>query len=69
MNLPTLDHNGVFLFVAIAITVVVLAGYGLYLASRLNGLRRRYSGRNVNAAAVMVTTAQAASSASEASTG
>jgi CcmD family protein len=61
-----LDHYAPFLLSAFAITVVVLAGYALYLRSRLNGLRRRaaaYSGRNVTAAAPMVTSVQAASSA------
>ena len=61
-----LDQYAPFLLSAFGITVVVLVGYALYLRSRLMGLRRRaaaYSGRNVNAAAPMVTTAQAASSA------
>ena len=61
-----LDHYAPFLLSAFGITLVVLAGYALYLRSRLMGLRRRvaaYSGRNVNAAAPMVTTVQAASSA------
>jgi hypothetical protein len=76
-----LDHNAAYLLWALGITVVVLGGYGLYLRSRLMGLRRRvlrqaqdergqaqdervgYSARNVTAAAPMVTTAQAASSA------
>jgi hypothetical protein len=67
-----LDHNAAYLIWALGITVVVLAGYGLYLRSRLMGVRRRaaslngaaaYSGRNVTAAAPMVTTAHAASSA------
>ena len=61
-----LDHYAPFLLSAFGITVVVLAGYALYLRSRLMGLRRRaaaYSGRNVTAAAPMVTTVQAASSA------
>jgi CcmD family protein len=72
MSLPVLDHNGTFLIVAFVITLVVLGGYAVYLRSRLNGLRRRkasaYSGRNVNTAAPMVTTAQPASNASGAST-
>ena len=61
-----LDHYAPFLLSAFGITVVVLLGYALYLRSRLSGLRRRaasYSARNVNAAAPMVTSAQAASSA------
>jgi hypothetical protein len=67
-----LDHNAAYLLWALGVTVVVLGGYGLYLRSRLMALRRRatlqsnapsYSGRNVTAAAPMVTTAQAASSA------
>ena len=68
-----LDHNGPYLLAALCITVVVLAGYGRYLRSRLVGARRRaaprdidesaYSGRNVAAAAPMVTTAHAARSA------
>ena len=61
-----LDQYAPFLLSAFGITLVVLVGYALYLRSRLMGLRRRaaaYSGRNVNAAAPMVTTAQAASSA------
>jgi hypothetical protein len=73
-----LDHNGPFLLAALCITVVVLAGYGLYLRSRLVGARRRavprdidesaYSGRNVAAAAPIVTTAQPASRANGPST-
>jgi CcmD family protein len=61
-----LDHYAPFLLSAFGITVVVLVGYVLYLRSRLTGLRRRaaaYSGRNVTAAAPMVTTVHAASSA------
>lgn len=65
-----LDHYAPFLLSAFGITLVVLVGYALYLRSRLSGLRRRaaaqaqaHSGRNVSAAAPMVTTAQAASSA------
>jgi hypothetical protein len=64
-----LDHYAPFLLSALAITVVVLVGYALYLRSRLTALHRRvldsssYSGRNVSAAAPRVTTAQAASSA------
>lgn len=64
-----LDHNAPFLLTALGITVLVLGGYALYLRSRLMALRRRYSGRNVSAAAVMVTTAQTPSTASEPSTG
>jgi hypothetical protein len=66
-----LDQNGVYLLAALGITILVLAGYGLYLRSRLLGLKRRfggqpdYSGRNVSAAAPMPTTAQVASSAKE----
>jgi hypothetical protein len=71
-----LDHYAGYLLSAFGVTVVVLGLYGLYLRSRLTALRRRrtaasvasidddYSGRNVSAAAPMVTTAQAASSAS-----
>ncbi len=58
-----LDRNAPYLLSAFGITVVVLAMYALYLRSRLNALRR-HSGRNVSAAAPMVTTAQPASSAS-----
>jgi hypothetical protein len=67
-----LDHNAAYLLWALGITIVVLGLYGLYLRSRLTALRRRarshdeahgYSGRNVAAAAPMVTTAHAASSA------
>lgn len=63
-----LDQYAPFLLSAFAITVVMLASYGLYLRSRLNGARRRsqasgYSGLNVTAAAPMATTAQPASSA------
>jgi hypothetical protein len=72
-----LDHNAAYLLSAFGITVVVLGGYGLYLRSRLNGVRRRaaairvnepYSARNVNAAPTMATPAQAASSANGPST-
>jgi hypothetical protein len=74
-----LDHNGAYLLWALGITVVVLGTYGLYLRSRLLAVRRRaaslgdasgtrYSARNVTAAAPMVTTAQAASSANGPST-
>jgi len=66
-----LDQNGVYVLSALGITIVVLAGYGLYLRSRLLGLRRRrepaptedHSGRNVIAAAPIATTAQVANSA------
>jgi hypothetical protein len=68
-----LDHNAAYLLWALGITVVVLGAYGLYLRSRLMAVRRRaasqvsvgqrYSARNVSAAAPMVTTAHAASSA------
>jgi hypothetical protein len=69
--MPALDHNAPFLLSAFAITVVVLAVYGLYLWSRLKGVRARavaisvadHSARNVSAAAPMATTAQPASSA------
>ena len=74
-----LDHNAPFLLSAFGITVVFLGGYGLYLRSRLTGVRRRaavaaaddetYSGRNVTAAAPIATTAQAASSANGPTTG
>ena len=59
------DQNGGYVASALAITVIVLVGYGLYLRSRLSGLRRAqraHSARNVNAAAPMASTAQAASS-------
>ena len=67
----TLDQNGGYVLWAFAITVVVLAGYALYLRSRLLGLRRRavraqdedHSARNVRAAAPIANTAQVASSA------
>lgn len=67
----TLDQNGGYVLWAFAITVVVLAGYALYLRSRLLGLRRRaaraqdedHSARNVRAAAPMASTAHVASSA------
>jgi hypothetical protein len=36
-----LDQNGVYVLSALAITIVVLLGYALYLRSRLLGLRRR----------------------------
>jgi hypothetical protein len=61
-----LDHNAPYLLSAFGITALVLIGYVLYLRSRLMGVRRRtqgYSGRNVNAAAPIATTAQPASSA------
>jgi uncharacterized membrane protein YcjF (UPF0283 family) len=72
-----LDQNGAYVVWALAITIAVLAGYALYLWSRLSGLRKReaaraqaddYSGRNVSAAAPIATTAQAASSANGPST-
>ena len=70
--MPGLDHFGAYLIAAFGITVIVLAGYGLYLRSRLRGARRRsvqnYSGRNVSAATPMVSTAQPASSANGPST-
>ena len=67
--MPGLDHNGIYVVSAFAITVVVLAAYTAYLWSRLTGLRRRraggdHSARNVTTAAPMVTTAQPASNAS-----
>lgn len=58
-----LDHYAPFLLSAFGITVVVFAAYLVYLRSRLQGARRRYSARNVTTAAPRVTTAQAASSA------
>jgi hypothetical protein len=68
--MPGLDHYGAYLISAFGVTVVVLGVYGVYLRSRLAGARRRaatlvqdYSGRNVSAAAPMVTTAQPANSA------
>jgi uncharacterized iron-regulated membrane protein len=70
--MPGLDRYGLYLISAFGVTVVVLLVYGLYLWSRLRGARRRsvanYSGRNVSAAAAMVTTAQPASSANGPST-
>ena len=55
-----LDQNGGYLLSAFGITVVVLAGYALYLRSRLLGLRRRrasadHSARNVRAGVSFVT--------------
>jgi hypothetical protein len=68
--MPALDHYGVYLMSAFGLTVVVLAAYGLYLRSRLLGAHRRsaalkqtYSGRNVSAAAPIVTTAHPANHA------
>ena len=61
-----LDQYAPYLLSAFGITLVVLVGYAAYLRSRLMGVRRRaaaHSGRNVSAAAPMVSTAQAASSA------
>lgn len=69
--MPELDHYGIYLIWALGITVVAFAVYGLYLRSRLHGARRRsvaYSGRNVSAAAPMVSTAQPARSANGPST-
>jgi CcmD family protein len=73
--MPDLDNNGGYVFSALAITIVVLVGYALYLRSRLTGLRRRasapaedYSARNVRAAAPMPPTAHTASSANGPST-
>ena len=73
--MPGLDHFGAYLIWAFGITVVAFATYGLYLRSRLAGARRRaaalghdYSGRNVSAAAPIVTTAQPVSSANGPST-
>jgi hypothetical protein len=70
--MPELDHYGVYLMSAFGVTVVVLGVYGLYLRSRLQGAHRRsaaiYSGRNVSAAAPIVTTPQPASSANGPST-
>ena len=72
-----LDHNAPYLLSAFGITAVVLGGYGLYLRSRLSGVRRRawairadepHSARNVNAAPTRATPAQAASSANGPST-
>jgi hypothetical protein len=63
-----LDHYAPYLLSALGITVVVLAGYGLYLRSRLTAARRRYSGRKASAAAPMVTTAQTTSKANGPST-
>ena len=69
--MPALDHNGVFLVSAFAITVCVLAGYALYLWSRLRGTARAadavgggdQSARNVSAAPPMVSTVQAPNNA------
>jgi hypothetical protein len=64
--MPELDHYGAYLLSAFGVTVVMLGVYALYLRSRLVGARRRaqaYSGRNVSAAAPIVTTAQPANSA------
>lgn len=36
-----LDQNGGYVLSALAITVIVLGGYALYLRSRLAGLRHR----------------------------
>jgi heme exporter protein D len=65
-----LDQYAPYVLSAFGITVLVLVGYALYLRSRLLSARRRagYSGRNVRAAAPIVTTAQAASSANGPST-
>jgi hypothetical protein len=74
--MPGLDHFGAYFMAAFGVTVIVLTAYGVYLRSRLAGARRRsaamakptYSGRNVSAAAPIVTTAQPASSANGPST-
>jgi hypothetical protein len=63
-----LDPNGSYLLSALLITVLVLAGYTLYLRSRLQALHRRsqqepQSERNVSTAPPRATTAHAASSA------
>jgi len=61
-----LDHNAPYLLSAFGITALVLLGYGLYLRSRLMGVRRltnSYSARNVAAAPPIATTAQPVSSA------
>jgi hypothetical protein len=65
-----LDQYAPYVLSAFGITVVVLGGYGLYLRSRLAGLKRRtaYSARNVRAAAPIVTAAQTASRANGPST-
>ena len=65
-----LDQYAPYVLSAFGITVLVLGGYALYLRSRLLSARRRssYSGRKVRAAAPIVTTAQAASSANGPST-
>jgi hypothetical protein len=67
--MPGLDQNASFLIWALAITIVVLGGYALYLRSRLVALRKRarnsQSARNVSTAAPMPTTAHAANSANE----
>ena len=68
-----LDQNGSYLISALATSAVVLAGYGLYLRSRLRALRRRVddadqSTRKAMAAAPMPSTAQATSSANGPST-
>ena len=41
-----LDQNGGYVLSAFGITVVVLAGYALYLRSRLTALRRRRLGQS-----------------------
>lgn len=66
--MPGLDQYAGFLLSAFGVSVVVLGGYALYLRSRLNGLRRPQSARNVSAAPPMPTTAHAASSAKGPST-
>ena len=66
-----LDHSASFGLAALGITIVVLGAYGLYLRSRLNGLRQQpppQSARNVNAAAPIPSTAQPARSANGPST-
>jgi hypothetical protein len=67
--MPGLDQNASFLIWALAITIVVLGGYALYLRSRLIALRKRaardQSERKVSTAAPMPTTAHPASSANE----
>jgi hypothetical protein len=65
-----LDQFGPYLIAAFGFTVVGLAGYGLYLRSRLTGLRRRraHSARNVTTAPPNASTAQPPRSANDPST-
>jgi hypothetical protein len=62
-----LDQFGPYVIAAYGFTVVGLAGYALYLRSRLSGVRRRkaHSGRNVTTAVPNANTAQPARSAND----